>query len=858
LGVPSFSEVLRDLMRRPTYTASPGLLSKLSGLPRATIINWLEGRVSKPRSWHDLLAVADALRLDDIEIDALLKSARHPTLAGLRSHTEQNPGKVRAGAPEPRRSSPLPRQLTELIGRDLAVTSARAGICHADTRLLTLVGTGGVGKTHLAIAVAEGLHAAFDGGVVWLPLAGVVDPAQVMPKILQALGVRETDASPVKLLKQALGTANVLLVLDNFEQVLEAASELHEVLENTERLKMLVTSRAPLRVRGECEFRVLPLTLPDLSHLPPIETLQEYTAVALFVKRARAYHRDFLLTQENARTIAAICARLDGLPLALELAAAQTRVLEPVELLRRLESSLSLLTNGTRAVNQRQQTLRNTIAWSYALLSPQQQQLFRRLAVLSGGISFAAAAAVAEVDVEHDLRVSNDFLKMLVSLADQSLLSAITSDSSLEPRFVMLETIREYALQLVSEHTELENAKRLHAEFFLRSSELADAAFATQPTIAWLQSFQFEYVNIRAALHYLIHEARDLELGARLAAALGRYWFERGLFHEGREWLERINRAGPIAEPEAGAKILLYLAFVANYETDYKAGASAAQRALYAYKKSGDRIGIAQASNALGIAAMYTGRYEEAENYFDAALATYREDSDDRGIAVALHNLGEIASEYRLDFAAAESRYEESLAIFRRLGHSMNVGSTLGVLAELHAHNGDSSEARRLSHEALQTYRRIDNQPLMAEELTRLARLELSTGDIGEAQALLRDAVELLETSFHARHIVRCLETVANLAVAVSAFPEAARFVGFTQQMREEWHLPRLPAWERVHEKVVQAVSAALPAAQYAAGLQAGRALDLVSALGEAANLIAAHGQLRGIRPARADRAIRD
>jgi predicted ATPase len=836
-GDPMFSAVLHDLMRRPNYTATPGLLSKLSGLPRATIINWLEGRVSKPRHWQDLMKVADALRLSDPEIEALLEAADHPPLSVLRVR-EPPVKELNVGARAPHHSSPLPKQLTELIGRDVALTAVRERICRADTRLVTLVGTGGVGKTHLAIAIADGLHAAFKGGIVWVPLAAIGDPGQVMSKILQALGIRETSAaSATKSLMQALQAEHVLLVLDNLEQLLGAAPELYEVLENTEHVKMLVTSRAALRVRGECEFRVVPLTLPDLAHLPPIEALQEYAAVALFVKRAQTYRVDFTLTPENAPTIAAICARLDGLPLALELAAARSNVLDPAELLRRLESRLTLLTNGTRDTNVRQQTLRNTIAWSYTLLSREEQQLFRRLAVIVGGISFAAAGAIAEVDVEHDLHVSNDLFETLASLADQSLLSTVASAGDREPRFMMLETIREFALQLVSEHGELETAKRLHAEYFLRLSELADARFATQPTIEWLQSLQLEYENIRAALQYFIDGANDIARGARLVAALGRYWFERGLFHEGREWLERIRRAAPAAESATDAKILLYLAFVANYESDYKAGAAAAQHALDAYTKSGDHIGVAQARNALGIAAMYTGRYDEAETCFSTALETYRELGDDRGVAVELHNLGEIASECRLDFAVAESRYEQSLAIFRRLGHSMNVGSTLGVLAELRAHNGDITAARKLAHEALATYRRIDNQPLIAEELTRFARYELSTGKAEEARSLLRGAVEHLKMSFHARHIARCLEAFASLAVAAEAYSQAARLLGFTQQMRDDYQLPRLPAWEREHEKLVQAVSIRLPPAQFEAEFERGRLLDLACAFGEAARI---------------------
>lgn len=832
-SVSTFSTVLHSLMRRPNYRATPGLLSKLSGLPRATIINWLEGRVAKPRRWQDLLKVADALRLSDPETETLLEAADRPPLSALRvGETQSEEVNVAGGAPP--RSSPLPTQLTQLIGRHDAVQEVRDLLSRDDTRLVTLVGTGGVGKTHLAISVAEGLYGTFRGGIIWVPLAGVDDSAQVMWKILQAVGIRETSAaSPLRSLAQALQTGRVLLVLDNFEQLLGAAAQVNELLEGTLHLKILVTSRAALRVRGEKDFRVMPLALPDIQHLPALEALQEYAAISLFVERTRAYRNDFALTQENAAAVAAICARVDGLPLALELAAARTNVLNPEELLRRLDSRLTLLTNGTRDTDVRQQTLCNTIAWSYTLLSMREQQLFRRLAVLVGGISFSAAGAIAEVDIEQNPCAANDLFETLASLADQSLLSALMSSGNTEPRFVMLETIREYALQLLSEHGEVESTRDLHGRYFLTLSESADASFAIQPTIPWMRMLELEHDNIRAALHYFIAESNDVACGARLVAALGRYWFERGLFQEGRQWLESVRRGSPFIEPAIIAKILLYLAFVANYESDYGAGANAAAQALDAYTKTADRMGAAQARNALGIAAMYTGGYDEAENFFKEALKTYRELGDERGVAVALHNLGEIASECHFDFAWAETLYEQSLAIFQRLGHSMNIGSTLGVLAELRAHCGDLSKARELAQEALQVYRRLDNQPLIAEELTRLARYALSAGKLDEARSLLRNSVEHLKMSFHARHIARCFEAFARLAVAIHCHDRAARLLGFSQQVRDTYHLARLPAAEREHAQCVDTARSALPSESYLAESARGRALDVPAAFDE-------------------------
>jgi predicted ATPase len=577
----------------------------------------------------------------------------------------------------------------------------------------------------------------FTGGVVFVPLAGIADPALVVPAIAQALGtaVAPGHAALASVIEDLRGTAApTLLLLDNFEQVIDAGVALGELLAACPQLTIVVTSREVLRLYGEQVFPVPALGLPDRERVAPLVELALCPSVALFIERARAVNHRFVLHEGNAPAVAALCAALDGLPLALELAAAQTRAHGVPALLTRLSDRLGLLTGGARDLPCRQQTLRRTLDWSHQLLGGTEQALFRRLSVFAGGFTAEAAQAVADPYGKLDLSVEQG----LAALAEKSLLQSREFEEG-ELRFVMLETVREYAREKLATAGEERRTREAHAAYFL---VLGEETVVSVDEPSWRRRFQTEHDNFRAALDWSTREERA-EWGLRLALALFPFWEHGEHLAEGRRRLdELLALAGTPALPAWHARALFAAGVLASDHGDTARGAALHRRCLEVYRRLGDRRGTVVALVALGNQEVAGGHHDEARRLLEESLELWGELKDDAGFACSLSNLaavaraqgrlaegrdlyrqaaatferladplgqawainheGDVAREQR-DLGAARALYEEALARFRALAHGWGVGTSLTDLGSIAFQRRDHGAARRCYQEALQT-----------------------------------------------------------------------------------------------------------------------------------------------------------
>jgi predicted ATPase/class 3 adenylate cyclase len=612
------------------------------------------------------------------------------------------------------RNSNLPAPASPLVGRGPEVAELTAMLSTEETRLITLTGPGGTGKTRLALQTAAELASAYANGVYFVPLAPVSDANLVMHAIAHELGVAEVVGEPLaRTVVQALEDRTVLLVLDNFEQVLPAAPSIADLLADTRGVAVIVTSREPLRISWEREYAVSPLSADD--------------ALALFVERARAVRADFSLA-DNEGIARAICDRLDRLPLAIELVAARVKLLPLAAIADRVDRCLTFVSSSRRDLPERQRTLRGAIEWSYELLEPGERTLFVRLAVFRGGWTLEAAESVCGADVDE-----------LALLLDKSLVTRGADD-----RFSMLSTIREYAAEQLTSSGDADTVAAAHAEYFLALARRAEASFDGPEQVEALELLEGEHDNLRSALSWAL--AADHRLAVQLAAALGSFWYRHTHVVEGVAWLERAFAVDDGSDPTALARVVHHLGVLSDLRRDDAAAEHWLETEVVLTREANDRPHLARALNSLAIVARNSGDLGRARQLFEECLAMREELADPGPISVTTCGLGIVAfDEGNLD--EAEACFTRSMSIDRKLGDAAGVAINAGNLAWLALVRGHTERAAPLIEQALQGFLEVGDREGLAEALEQTAALALRRDDASEgaqlagAASALRDAV---------------------------------------------------------------------------------------------------------------------
>ena len=714
----------------------------------------------------------------------------------------------------------LPAARTSFIGREQELLQVKREL--AMTRMLTLMGAGGSGKTRLGLEVARDLVGVYPDGVWLVQLASLSEPVLVSQAVAVAVGVPEQPGQPlVEALVGALRNKQLLLVLDNCEHLIGACARLVDtVLDACPRVRILATSREALGVEGEARWPVSPLSVPDVTRPLTAAELERYESARLFVERAR--HRDptFVLTPPNAQAVAEVCLKLEGVPLAIELAAGKVGVLSVEQIARRLEDSLKLLTGDARMVPPKQRTLRGALDWSYELLGEPERKLFARLSVFAGGCTLEAAEAVGPGDSIE----KGEVLELVSRLVDKSLVVAEATRES-EVRYGMLETIRRYARERLEERREAEAIHHRHATFFLALAEESEPELLGPEQTEWLERLETEHDNLRTALSWSLRGENDI--GLRLAGALSRFWYIRGYLSEGRRWLEEALGVGSgTVSSVVRAKALAGAGWLAEGQGEYEWARAVYEETLHIYRGLGDEKGIADSLVNLGRVALARGDQQGANKLFEESLAVLRRSRNDWDQARVLISLGIMALS-RGDHPQAATSFEEALSLLRDAGDVRGVAVSLINLGFAKLFRGDGEGAMALFEEALAMNRDIGDAQGIVTSLINLGLAALSRGQIGRAAKVLEEGLAMLREVQSKQTLVECLEAMAAVAAARGQARRSARLWGAAQATRENIGAPLPPDERAILEPHLAVARGRLDEAEWEAACVEGNAMEL-------------------------------